>query len=300
MVTIYHLYIKGYNKYYSFDREHLNEIIYGKSYHDILFIGSSRTMHQVNPKLVDSITQLDSYNAGIEAANLLEMNLILECYLKNHKPPKLLVADLAISCFAIKRLPFFNPNLYYQYLDNENVYKALTPYKHVSLLKYFPFLQLTEANDLLKQNAILGYLKKKDPSTKVFYKGYADYGTDTLADPSHRKDISNYPIDNEGIAFLKNIVRICQQKKIDLVFTYAPEYNPDNHLYNPNFFPTISNLCVTCNIPFWDFRNEKICNNHRLFIGEHHLNHFGAEIYSKIIAGYIKRIEESTKETAYN
>jgi hypothetical protein len=280
--------MRGYNKYYSFDKEHFDEIIDGKSYSEILFIGSSRAMHNINPRIVDSLTGLHSYNAGIDGANLLEINLVLECYLKSHPAPKIILADIAINSFAIKKLPFFNPNHYYQFLNKPLVFEALRPYERVYLFKYLPFLQLTQSNDLLKQNAILGYAGRTDPLTSISYKGFVDYGTDTLHLPLKKTYFMNYEIEQRGIDILKEMINICKQNDIKLIFTYAPEYHPEEDTYNPDFFPTIKNISKAADIPFLDFRNNKVFENHKLFINEHHLNHYGVEIFSTMIAEEVK------------
>src|SRR5215204_4792803 len=106
---LYWLYIIGYNRYYSYDYKHINEIVNGRTANDILFIGSSRTVHHINPKLIDSITGMRSYNAGVDGANLVEMSLIFKSYLNSHPPPKILFIDLSISSFAIDSLPFRDP-----------------------------------------------------------------------------------------------------------------------------------------------------------------------------------------------
>jgi hypothetical protein len=266
----------------------MNEIIGGKSYYDILFIGSSRAMHNFNPRIVDSLTGMTSYNAGIDGANLLEMNLVLNCYLKNHPPPKIIFADIAINSFAIKKLPFFNPNQYYQFLNSPLVFEALRPYERVYLFKYFPFLQLTQSNDLLKQNSILGYIGRSDPLTKLSYKGFVDYGTDTLLLPLKKTYFMNYEIEQQGIDILEGVIKTCKQNNIKLIFTYAPEFHPEEGTYNPDFFPTIKSVSKTADIPFLDFRNNQVFENHKLFINEHHLNHYGVEIYSAIIAEEVK------------
>lgn len=288
LFLVFKLYIRGYNEYYSFDNEHMNEIIDGKSYYDILFIGSSRAMHHFNPRIVDSLTGLSSYNAGIDGANLLEINMTLECYLKSHPAPKIIFADIAINSFAIKKLPFFNPNNYYQFLDKPLVFEALRPYEKVYLFKYLPFLQLTQSNDLLKQNAILGYAGRTDPLTNINYKGFVDYGTDTLVLPLKKQYFMNYEIDQQGIDIFHKMINTCKEKNIKLIFIYAPEYHPEEDTYNPDFFPTIKSVSKAADVPFLDFRNNKVFENHKLFINEHHLNHYGVKIYSAMIAEEVK------------
>lgn len=281
---LYQLYRKGYNRFYSFEKGRINEIIEGKKNYDILFIGTSRTYHQINPAIIDSITGMQSYNAGIDGANLLEMNLVLQAYLKSHKPPKMVVADVSLLCFAVKRQPFFDPNMYYEYLDNEIVYNTLKPYKRVFLLKTLPFFRFPETDDMLRQNAILGYFGKKSVDNKRFYQGFLSYGFDTISLPLQRRYQTIYEIDDLGLKLMNTIITTCKKSDIKLIITYAPEYEAKGQGLNPAFFPTLTAIALKNHIPFWNYRWETIGADHRLFKDEHHLNRIGADIFSGILA----------------
>lgn len=287
---LYHFYQRGYDKFYSFEKDRMEEIILGKKNHDIIFLGTSRTYHHVNPRIIDSLTQMDSYNAGIDGGNLIEINLALQAYLKNHTPPKLIVADISLLCFAVKRQPFYDPNIYYEFLNNQIIYEALRPYKKVFLLKNLPFVRFAEADDLLRENAMLGLLGRKNVDDKYHYKGFLPYGRDTLELPLKRKYQLKYDIEKNGVDLLNNIIVTCKQRNIKIVLTYAPEYDSKNQNLNDNFFPTLTKIAASQKIPLWDYRNEKICTNHRLFRDEHHLNEIGSAIFSERLANDVKKI----------
>ena len=89
------------------------------------------------------------------------------------------------------------------------------------------------------------------------------------------------------------MIKTCKQNNIKLIFTYAPEFSPEEETYNPAFFPTINSISKSANVPFLDFRNKKIFNNHKLFKDEHHLNHYGVEIYSTMIAEEINKFSSN-------
>ena len=146
---IFLVFRKGYHTYFNFEQTRLNAIINEKDYNDALFIGASRTYYHVNPQVVDSVLNIKSFNAGIDGANLLEMNMILQCYLASHPRPKYVIAELAKPAFDIKTKPFWNPNIYFPFLDNNIVFNTLKPYKRVYLLRYLPFLQFSEYDDFL-------------------------------------------------------------------------------------------------------------------------------------------------------
>ncbi|HTE24837.1 hypothetical protein [Flavitalea sp.] len=287
---VYVLFRKGYNKYNSFEQTRLTEIINGNTGYDILFIGSSRTYYHVNPNVIDTILKLNSYNAGIDGANVLETNLILKCYLASHPAPKYVIADFSTPAFEISSRPFFNPNIYFPFLNNKIVSDALKPYKRTSLLRYLPFLQITECDDLLREGAVLGLTGREKPLDPN-YKGYLESGKDTLPLPYKATYLrTDYTVEQHGKLLLQEIIDICKEKGIRLFITYSPIYKLKDEKLNSDFFPTLHSICNSNKIPFLNYRTISLTNNNRMFRDEIHLNHFGADIFSKILAGDLNRL----------
>jgi hypothetical protein len=269
----------------------MNESINGTKYHDILFIGSSRTYYHVNPRIIDSIANVSSFNAGTDGAGLLEMNMMLQCYLKTHPAPKKLVLELSWQAFSIDGWgPIFNPNTYYPFLDNEIIYRTLKPYKPVFLLKYFPFFQLTQLDDFMREGAIVGYLGKKRHTAPI-YKGYLQNTTDTLTMPFIRKyGNKNFRVTEKGKGYFNEIINMCRDKKIQLLVMYPPVYKCQDNDMAPDFFSTIEHTCRVNNLIFLNFRSLSLGNNHRLFRDEMHLNKIGANHFSQILAQAISKL----------
>lgn len=55
--------------------------------YNIICLGSSRMKNGLDPVIIDSITGLKSYNAGVGGSSTLEAAMILKSYLVNHPPP---------------------------------------------------------------------------------------------------------------------------------------------------------------------------------------------------------------------
>lgn len=291
----------GYSNYYSIDQKMLAEKINGTEKHDVLFFGSSRTFYQINPKVVDSVMQMRSFNAGIAGANLMEMNMILQCYLKTHQRPKYIVMDIAWTSFDIESRPFFDPNIYYSFLNDETVYNALKPYKNVFLLKHLPFLQLTEADDLIRQQAFLGLLGEKKYTPDDYFKGHLQNTNDTLKLP-FKASFSSFtnPVTEKGIGYLKQIITTCKENNIPLMIIYPPVYNYQDKDITPEFFPTINEICKTYNIRFLNYREISLSTDHRLFKDEMHLNQKGSNLFSAILAkDLLKTMQENRDLTSY-
>jgi len=291
LALIFVFFRKGYNTYFSFEQSRLKQIINGKGYYDALFVGSSRTYYHINPKIIDSVLNLRSFNGGIDGANLFEINMILKCYLASHPAPRYVIADLPASAFEIAEAPIWNPNIYFPFLNNEIVFNSLRPSKRVYLLKYLPFLQITEWDDFLRQGAFAGLAGKEKPLAP-HYKGYLESGTDTIPLPFKMTYLTtDFPVNPDGTALLEEMIKICKKNNIRLVITYAPVYKLKDEKMNPAFFPTLKYICDTSHIPFLSYRYLSINNNHLLFRDEHHLNKHGADIFTTLLAEDLKNIE---------
>lgn len=286
---IFILFRKGYKTYYAFEHKRLNEIINGKEYYDVVFIGSSRTYYHINPKIVDSVLNVRCFNAGVDGANLFETNMILKCYLASHPPPKYIIADVATPGFNVAEKPIWNPNVYYPFLDNEIVFNTLSTYKRAHLLKYLPFLQITEGDDFLRQGVLAGLIGKEKPLAPHYDNGYLESGTDTIPLPFKVKYLTtDWPINEKGVSILKQMIEICQNNGVRLFITYAPVYKLHDEKMNTAFFPTLKNICDTTRTPFLNYRYLDINNDNRLFRDELHLNKYGADIFTNLLANDLK------------
>jgi hypothetical protein len=287
---IYVVFRRGYNHYNKFEQTRLKHIFNDTTYHDALFIGSSRTYYHINPKIIDTVMKLNSFNAGIDGANLLETNLILNCYLASHPAPKYVIADLSTPAFDIQPSSVFNPNIYYPFLSNKIVFNTLKPYKRVNLLRYFPFLQITECDDFLRQGAVAGLMGEIKPLAPQ-YKGYLESGRDTIPLPFRITYLTtDYPVNKKGTDLLLNMINTCRAHNIKLIVTYSPVYNNHDEKMNPEFFPTLTKICDTTGTTFLNYREITLSQNHRFFRDELHLNRFGADIFSRMLARDLNRM----------
>ncbi len=92
---------KGYRKF----NMKFTELFEGHTNHDVLFLGSSRVYYLINPKIIDSVCGVDSYNAGIDGGNLFEFKTSFDAYLQNHPSPRLVVLNIDLHSFT--KLVFF-------------------------------------------------------------------------------------------------------------------------------------------------------------------------------------------------
>lgn len=284
---------EGLLKYNVHKTDRLNELLLGQTKHDILFIGSSRVHTGINPRIVDSITGMESYNAGVEGGRINEFKMTLDAYLETHEPPKVLVLSADLFGFDLRR-PFFNHTQYFSYLSNPVVRDNLDKFGHNTfLIRYIPFIRLTDYDDYTRSNALKGLAGKTEIADGEFqYKGYMSNTMNVIDTGSLRlPDKINAIISEGSLDYLKAIVDTCSKRSIKLVWIYTPEYKHLIQQQTPNAGKVLSLIegkSKEYGIPFLRHDYLALCNNSNLFANPGHLNTLGATLYSSILAQELK------------
>ncbi|HVF96134.1 MAG TPA: hypothetical protein VM871_02370, partial [Flavisolibacter sp.] len=281
---LFFLYSSGYKKHYGHELELMNERLNGREPYDLLYLGSSRMCHQLNPQITDAITGLRSFNAGLDGIKLTEMNVILECYLQTHKTPEMVVIDLPPQSFNSHLFPFFNQTLYYPFLDNEIVFNNLKGHRPVGLFRHFPFFQFTEANDEMRQRSMSGLFGHRYSEPGSHYNGFNPPPDDTIGFPFKQLKGQNAPITEEGIGFLKRTIALCKARGILLMIIYPPAYKALDLELNPHFYSTAKKIADVDGVRINDYRNVFLKDDHRFFRDQTHLNKLGSDIFSRLVA----------------
>ena len=287
---------RGLLKYNNHSTARLTEILEKNTHYDILFIGSSRTHTTINPKLIDSICKVSSYNAGIDGGNLFEFRMTYEAFLQNHPSPKLLVLTIDLSSFNLQR-KFFNYTQYFPFLNNKIVDSALSHNGHNTLpQKIIPFLGITDFDDYSRGNAIKGLTGKG--GTRIGgdcqYKGYLSNTDKSISLKDTSKTTFQIAVSGEAIKDLEHILEICKKNNTKIIFTYAPEFNFELQKHTSNskqILAMISQIAKENNLKYLRHDSLNICRNPKLFASVGHVNTKGAEEYSKILAKQLLKNE---------
>jgi hypothetical protein len=282
------------DKYQQHQMERLSELFYNNTKYDVLFLGSSRTHLTVNPKIIDSICGVNSYNAGVEGGNLFEFNMLWEAYLQNHPPPKALVLTLDLHSFDT--YDFFNQTIYYSFTKNRIIDSCLNARGHnTKAIRLFPFLKITEYDDETRGFFIRGLMGRNSvPQGDFSYKGYLSNTDNTLSWAGNYNLVSKpVALSENRIALLQNILSICQRKGTKVIFTYAPEYKNILKKMVSNqkeVLEYINGVAVKNQLQYFRDDELSLCNDSSLFANAGHLNRRGADIYSIILATRLKKL----------
>ncbi|GAA4321302.1 hypothetical protein [Flaviaesturariibacter amylovorans] len=285
---------KGSARYHVHKKERMNEILRGTTRHDILFLGSSRMHNTVNPRVVDSVTGLNTYNAGAEGGRFVEFRTVLEGYLAKHPAPRLVVLSVDGHSFYTKTRMFF-PIQYFDHLDNPVVATAFREQKedfNWMYLKYLTPLRIIYYDDYAKSLAFRGLRGSNElKMAKTYnYKGYLSNGTACI-DTLHAKPYKKVTLifDEEGRKAFQDIQRICAGRNIPLRLVYVPEWRGMMQQSFNNFpqWRTVLDslrgntpLDMDDNLPL----SQDPCN----FANFGHVNDRGAALYSALLGQRLK------------
>jgi hypothetical protein len=294
--AVFRLYKAGDSRFNLHKKERLTELFLNHTNHELLFIGSSRTHTDIDPRIIDSLCHVDSYNAGVEGGNLLEFYYTYAAYLVNHPAPKYLVLGLDLWSFDLTR-NFFNYTIYLNYTENPVIARMLLDNGcHVALYKWLPPLVLTDLDDYSKGNALAGLAGASEIAKGDFqYKGFLS-NTDAVINPDALVNVEPahlLRVDSVAVGFLNSIIKNTERTGTRLIFAYSPEYNhelqasfrnSDTILGMVGHFATLNHIC--------NLRNDslRICREASLFANSGHLNRLGAEVYSTVLAAQLLRI----------
>ncbi len=279
----------GSNKYSNHKHNRLNELLQNSSRYDLIFLGSSIVHNDIHPRIIDSICNISSYNAGVEGANLLEYKMMFDAYLVNHPPPNFLMLTLDLSSFNLDR-KFFNHLDYYPYLSNKVIDQVLCDNGHqTALLKIFPFIELTEYDEEMRSRCVKGLLGKNEIMPgQIEYKGFL---TCPLEFSSGNQNINNYlaeeKVSDGSLNLFQAIKDTCNARNVTLIINFPPVFKNEelkNNINSENIFKLIRSLAIENKIHFLEGDKLSLCTDSSLFSDYTHLNKVGAELYSAILA----------------
>lgn len=260
--------------------------------YDIICLGSSRMKNGLNPEIIDSITGMKSYNAGVGGSTTIEAAMILKAYLVNHRAPNVVFLSPDVIQIVSEKI-LTTPSSYITCVNIKPVYTTLKQCGiPMGLYDIVPFLKITEITDyyrLCAFKSMARYIFRQNNEASNNYNGFINKYLETIKREKPNAKKIGVP-NKKCVEALDSIITICNQNNIKLVFVYAPEYK---HYYTGNItnLKEVMNVyysrAAKYNIPFLRYDSLDICTNPQLFKDNSHMNARGAALYSQIFASDI-------------
>ena len=277
----------------------LTKINKGEINADLIINGSSKALVQVNPLVLDTLLDINSYNLGLDGTPFIPQKAQFELYKLHNVKPKYIVQIVSNGTLRnmdsgfrnhIKFAPYLNvdevENLMlktgsYNYLDYRiPLYKyAGNPFEiGTGILSYFGF-QLFKATDqkgYFPQNKEWEDIQLITPNTTVDELSYNTIDSFIKIDPTSRLEFESF-------------LEECKNNQIIVFLVYPPIHSSSSAtIKNNKYYEQISK---EFDFHFLDYSQDSSFSfNKDYFYNSQHLNSSGADLFSLRLATDIKML----------
>jgi hypothetical protein len=250
----------------------------------ILIFGSSRANHHYVPQIFEDSLNLSCYNVGRDGSFLLYNYAIFKIITDRYSPKIIIVdimsEDLNYNTDSYSRLSVLLP-YYRDHPEIRDIILLRNRFEKFKLLsQIYPYN--SEILHILLGNLELSKKIRDDQ------KGYVPLYS-SLKDTIPLISVSGYGlVDNNKVKALNDIISICKQKDIELVFVTSPIFYRIKHNHNQ----LLDSIIIGAHLKYYYFlNNDQFLKNPYLFQDFSHLNNEGAMCFSRMLAAQLKKEE---------
>jgi hypothetical protein len=263
---------------------------------DILFLGNSRVLNQIDPRITEEMTGLKAYNLGLEGGSTVYFNMVYQVYMQRHPKPKYLVINVDFRCFDTEQ-PVFNFPDYFPYLKDSLVYESLAPYysDYQSGIRqfYYKVKRINTKSDPNKISNIKGLISPKIPTELPLVDSLRGFHPFDMTWESQRHVIKQYDArySQQGFEVLRDMILDARAHDIKVILICAPFYK-DYLLIVRNYKvvrDSISSIAKATHVPYWNYSDITMGDSSIYFYNVNHVNARGAAVYTRLMSEDLKR-----------
>ena len=275
------------------ENEVWNDIYSSSINADIAVYGSSRAWVHFDSKIMEDSLNINCYNFGEDASNIMLQYLRHKEYLRFNLRPKLII--LSVDMWTLRKIDFYPTYRFYPYIFmNTSVLTSLESNqmnyaKSDFYLPFFRYLKTKASLKLVLDPQKLPYFKGFDKYLELNDKGLLRYkgyrGMDLTWQDESFANIEGYEvnIDSTLIDIMEIFINEVKQGGMELIMVYSPEYKKGQYIVeNRNEIMSIfENISSKYRIPFYDYSDSSISKNKEYFYNVQHLNKTGSAIFTQ-------------------
>ena len=279
--AIYYAIKPFYKRATTTDEFKLNAVMYRMN-DPVIFMGSSRCHHNYVPSIIGDTLQTGVYNAGLWGARNIYFQYAVLCNILERYTPQTICLELHPVDYL--QTPFSK-------LDKVG---NLTPFINYSagcdeVLKKAGLYYKCEVSCLYRYNSdfaniLMGNFTKRSFEADKGYKALS--GELDIKTGKTTPEEFPFPVDEDKLHYLQAFIDKCKEKKIQLIFLFAPMYAVEN----TTIFNIPDSMAKKNGILFINHYNlEGITGHTEYYYDFGHLNETGAKKYSSFIASELKQ-----------
>lgn len=255
------------------------DIFHSRITADIIVLGSSRTYDHYNSFIFDSILHTDFYNLGLDGKKV-DMDIFRYHQYKkyNNHQPQYILWDICHSSFS--KSSGYSDEQFMAYIYDDDIWQEIhSRENNVNLFdRTIPLLRYWKRNMIeTYPNAVMSV-----------YKGYVKFCPSfdgTVMRQTEDNSIEceyNYPV----IDSFRQTLKEMQQDGSKVILVYSPFYFEGQKKIKQldKFITFVQEIAEQENCLFLNYLDNTINNDSTLFMNALHLNGYGADVFSAIIA----------------
>lgn len=262
-----------------------NALYEGRINSDLLILGNSRAWVHFSPAIIDSVTQYDSYNLGLDGHNFFLTNTRYEEYLTYNTKPRVIIQEVSFRTLE-KRPDLFNYAQFHPYLDQESLVEALKTYRGYSewdrLVPFHKYVGEWKAiaAGLLEFTGLKQFKAEK-------YKGYEGQArTWKNRIPAAEMAPRPCPIDSASVADFERFLQDSKAAGVEVVLVTAPICRSYQSVIT-NMAEVVAiyeRMASKYNLTYLNYLDHPLADATELYYNAIHLNRKGAERFSLDLA----------------
>lgn len=246
-----------------------------RSTSDLLILGSSRAQHHYVSTILEDSLNMSVYNAGIDEAEGINVQLPLLQIILERYTPKMVILEVSEGDFNTT-------------VKTDNIISLLAPYYGISdaadsMFAYYKKSLPYEVSHLYRYTStswsnLVGVIK-------TIPRNFEEKGYDPITYVMKDTIIKDQPFvqhkNFEKLSFLQTFIDICKTHNISLVLCNSPKYTRVDGLY----FRYIHEIANKNKIPFFDYHTAGVFwDKPEYFSDNAHLNDKGARKFTSMVA----------------
>lgn len=264
----------------------LEQILNGNLDKELLVLGSSRGIVNIDAQQLEEQTKKSSYNLSYSGSDIVFQDFILRTYLAHNDTPSqlLLIIDNPYLFMIDTNLEYRFDRLY-PLANNSYINNELIDLEKHSIASKFLYL-LRVHGDQLKFNEVKtsNDWPIDDYGSQMIY-GRAKSFTETK--PVSSMGYKNLEESETKIAAFYRILKRCKENSIKVHLVFSPDFSLFNNEFYERFIPLIP---YDVAIYVYDQSNTEYLDS-KNFYDLSHLNRKGVEIFTKELSQYFNELK---------
>lgn len=247
---------------------------------DVIIMGSSRAFVQFNPRIIDSVLHVNSYNLGYNGSlvNRQIERYYAYCRIQKHEP-QTIIYSIDYGTLSGISTNFEREQFYPYFFYDRDLMRQFDKYQHFSLMeKYIPFWRYCSCFFDFHVYDVFTNPEEKE----IFYKGFKNERMQWDASVLLATAEQDYHCNDQALQIFNDFIEDVSSKGRNVIFVYSPAYkeflNKFRHL--DRMYQIFADIAKRHNIPVLDYTKDSICNDTSFFYNATHLNKVGADIFS--------------------